>query len=149
MFFKAVFLLPRHCSVFKFTYLRHILVLRIQLLLLRMHILTLRIACLGPFIKLVSKSHVSNNIYLISFISSCSLCYNREMYKYMYIHVTDENQVGYLFFFNTRVKLISKGAKVTELLKYIPNFIVLCMFQNLPTVTYLSLRITVFCIFKR
>ena len=40
--------------------------------------------------------------------------------------------------------IISKGAKVTELLWYILNFIGLCMFLNLPNVTHLSLRIVVF-----
>ena len=44
------------------------------------------------------------------------------------------------FVFNIRVELISKGAKVTELLWYIFNFIGLCMFLNLPNVTYLSIR---------
>ena len=47
------------------------------------------------------------------------------------------------------MELISKGAKVTELLWYILNFIGLCMFLNLPNITNLSLRIVVFCIFKR
>ena len=50
------------------------------------------------------------------------------------------------FIFNIRVELISKGAKVTELLWYILNFIGLCVFLNLPNVTHLSLRIVVFCI---
>ena len=53
------------------------------------------------------------------------------------------------FVFNIRVELISKGAKVTELRRYKLNFIGLCMFLNLPNVTHLSLRIFVFCIFKR
>ena len=53
------------------------------------------------------------------------------------------------FVFNIRVELISKGAEVTELLWYILNFIGLCMFLTLPNVTHLSLRIVVFCIFKR
>ena len=52
------------------------------------------------------------------------------------------------FVFNIREELIAKGAKVTELLWYILNFIGLCMFLNLPNVTHLSLRIVVFCIFK-
>ena len=50
--------------------------------------------------------------------------------------------------FNIRVELISQGAKVTELLWYMLNFIGLCMFLNLPTVSHLSLKILVFCIFK-
>ena len=53
------------------------------------------------------------------------------------------------FVFNMRIKLISEDAKVTELEPYILNFIELCMFLNLPNVTHLSLRIVVFCIFKR
>ena len=53
------------------------------------------------------------------------------------------------FVFNIRVELISEGAKVTELRRYILNFIGLCMFLNLPNVTHLFLRIVVFCIFKR
>ena len=52
------------------------------------------------------------------------------MYKYM--HVTDENQDAYIFFSNRRVQFISKGAEVIELLRYILNFIVLCMLLNLP-----------------
>ena len=40
--------------------------LRIQFLLLRMHILTLRIAFLGPFIELISKSYVNNVILTIA-----------------------------------------------------------------------------------
>ena len=52
------------------------------------------------------------------------------------------------FVFNIRVELISKDAKVTELLWYILNFIGLCMFLNLPDVTHLSIRKVVFCIFK-
>ena len=50
------------------------------------------------------------------------------------------------FVFNIRVLLICEGAKVTELQRYILNFIGLCMFLNLPNVTHLSLRIVVFCI---
>ena len=46
------------------------------------------------------------------------------------------------FVFSIRVDLISKAAA------QIYNFIVLCMFLNLPNVTYLTLRIIVFCIFK-
>ena len=53
------------------------------------------------------------------------------------------------FVFNIRVEIISKGAKVTELLWFILNFIGQCMFLNMPNVTHLSLRIVVFCIFER
>ena len=42
------------------------------------------------------------------------------------------------------LELIPKSAKVTELLSYILNFIELCMFLNLHTVTHLSLRINVY-----
>ena len=63
-------------------------------------------------------------------LSTGSLCCNRKMNKYM--HGTDENQVAYHFCF--RVELISKVAKVTELLWYILNIIGLCMFLNLPNV---------------
>ena len=62
-----------------------------------------------------------------------------------YMHETDENQVAYQFCFQHRSGVISKDAKVTELLWYIRNFIGL----NLPNVTHLSLKIVVFCIFKR
>ena len=51
--------------------------------------------------------------------------------------------------FNIRVELVSNGAKFTELLINFYNFIALCMFLNLPNATHLSLRIIVFCIFKR
>ena len=53
------------------------------------------------------------------------------------------------FVFNIGVELISKDAKVTELLWYICNFIGLCMILNLPNVTHFSLKIVVFCVFKR
>ena len=53
------------------------------------------------------------------------------------------------FVFNIRVEFISKGAKVTELLWYIFNFVGLCTCLNLPNATHLSLRIVVFCLFKR
>ena len=42
-----------------------------------------------------------------------------------------------------------KAIKVIELLQYTFNFIVMCMFLNLPNVTHLSLMIIVFYIFKR
>ena len=61
-----------------------------------------------------------------------------------YMHETNT-----AFVFNTRVELIFEDAKVTELRRYVLNFIGLCMFLNLPNVTQLSLRIGVFCIFKR
>ena len=48
------------------------------------------------------------------------------------------------FVFNIRVELISEGAKVTEWRWYILNLIGLCMFLNLPNVTHLSLRVTLF-----
>ena len=54
-----------------------------------------------------------------------------------------------IFVFNTRVELISKGPKFTELFQYIINFIVFCMFLNLPSITDLSSRIISFCIFKK
>ena len=76
------------------------------------------------------------------------MLYYKKMNKYM--HETNENQVAYRFFvFNIRVDLISEGAKVTELRRYILNFIGYFMCLNLPNVTHLSLRIVVFCIFKR
>ena len=53
------------------------------------------------------------------------------------------------FVFNIRVELISECASVTELRRYILNFIGLCMFLNLPNFTHLLLRIVAFCVFKR
>ena len=73
------------------------------------HRVNFKVIC--KYVMLIIANYIKN--ILIQFfvhaflLGPGSLCSNRKMYKYSYMHETDENQVTHLFVFNTRVVSIS------------------------------------------
>ena len=91
---------------------------------------------------------MSNNVALVfnhEFqLSTCTLCYNRKINKYM--HEIVKIRLQSTFVFNIREELISKSS-ITECSGI--YLISMGYARKFADVTHLSLRIVLFCIFKR